>query len=187
MKAILVAHLEKGDWRREIYKFLTAYRSTPQSTTGASPSFLMFGREMKTKLRELIRDPEFLYEEVRDNDWQKKLRGKVKADTDRNARESSIQIGDTVLLKADKTNKLTPNFDSIPRKVVEKDGRKVTVQDEEGNMTTRDSSFVKEYYSDNETQCESNNNSTLDTINSGEQCPKRNIHPPVRFKDYCMC
>ena len=111
----------------------------------------------------------------------------MKADTDRNARESSIQIGDTVLLKADKTNKLTPNFDSIPRKVVEKDGRKVTVQDEEGNMTTRDSSFVKEYYDDNETQCESNNNSTSDTINSGEQRPKRNIHPPVRFKDYCMC
>ena len=187
MKAIRVAHLEKRDWRREIYKFLTAYRSTPQSTTGASPSFLMFGREMKTKLPELIRDPEFLYEEVRDNDWQKKLRGKVKADTDRNARESSIQIGDTVLLKADKTNKLTPNFDSIPRTVVEKDGRKVTVQDEEGNMTTRDSSFVKEYYGDNETQCESNNNSTSDTINSGEQRPKRNIDPPVRFKDYCMC
>ena len=63
----------------------------------------------------------------------------------------------------------------------------MTVQDEEGNMTTRDSSFVKEYYDDNETQCESKNNSTSDTINSGEQRPKRNIHSPVRFKDYCMC
>ena len=52
---------------------LTAYCSTPQSTTGASPSFLIFGHEIKTKLPELIRDPEFLYEEVRDNDWQKKL------------------------------------------------------------------------------------------------------------------
>ena len=93
MKAIRVAHLEKRDWRREIYKFLTAYRSTPQSTTGASPSFLMFGREMKAKLPELIRDPEFLYEEVRDNDWKKKLRGKVQADIDRNTRKSNIRIG----------------------------------------------------------------------------------------------
>ena len=92
-----------------------------------------------------------------------------------------------MLLKADKTNKLTPNFDCIPRKVVEKDGRKVTVEDEEGNMTTRDSSFLKEYYGDNETQCVTNNNSTSDTINSGKQRNKRNIHPPVRFKDYCMC
>ena len=116
-----------------------------------SLSFLIFGREMKTKLPELIRDPDFLYEEVRDNDWQKKLRGEVQADTDQNARDSNIQIGDTVLLKADKTNKLTPNFDSIPQKVVEEDGRKVTVQDVEGNMTTRDSLFVREYYGDNET------------------------------------
>ena len=55
-----LALLEKKDWRREIYKFLTAYLSIPQSTTGVSPSSLMFGREMKTKLPELIRDPEFL-------------------------------------------------------------------------------------------------------------------------------
>ena len=153
MKAIRVAHLEKKDWRREIYKFLTACRFSPQSTTGASPSFLMFGREMKSKLPELIRDLEFLCEEVQDNDWQKKLRGKVQADNDQSARESNIQVVDAVLLKAEKTNKLASNFDSIPRTVVEKDERKVTVVDEKGNMTTRDSSFVKENYGDHESQC----------------------------------
>ena len=72
-----------------------------------------------------------------------------------------------MLLKADKTNKLTPNFDSIPRIVVEKDGKKVTLGDERGNVMTRYSSFVKEYYGDNETQWESNNNSTSNAINSG--------------------
>ena len=92
-----------------------------------------------------------------------------------------------MLLKADKTNKLTPNFDSIPRIVVEKDGKKVTLGDERGNVMTRYSSFVKEYYGDNETQWESNNNSTSNAINSGKQRPKRNIHPPVCFKNYCMC
>ena len=54
----------------------------------------------------------------------------MQADTDRNARESNIQVGDTVLLKADKPNKLTPNFGSIPRTIVEKDGRKVIVEDD---------------------------------------------------------
>ena len=61
------------------------------------------------------------------------------------------------------------------------------MEEEEGNMTTRDSSFVKECYGDNKTQSESNNNSTSDAINSVEQRSKRKIHPPVRFKDYCMC
>ena len=86
-----------------------------------------------------------------------------------------------MLLRAGKTNKLTHNFDCIPRKVVEKDGRKVTVEDEEGKMTTRNSSFVKEYYGGNETQCKSNNNSTSDAINSGKQRPKRNIHQPKLY------
>ena len=76
---------------------------------------------------------------------------------------------DAVLLKAEKTNKLASNFDSIPRTVVEKDERKVIVVDEKGNMTTRDFSFVKENYGDHESQCEWNNNSTSDAINSREQ------------------
>ena len=111
----------------------------------------------------------------------------MQADTDGNTRESNIRTGDVVWLKADKTNKLTSNLNSIPQKVVEKDGRKVTVEDEEGNKMTRDSLFVKEHYGDNETQCESNNNSTSGAIDSGKQRPKRNIHSPVCFKDYCMC
>ena len=96
MKAIRVARLEKKVWRGEIYQFLAAYCSTPQSTTGASPSFLMFGHEMKIKLLELIPDKEFLYQEVWNKDWQKKVQGKVQASSDQNARESNIQVGDTV-------------------------------------------------------------------------------------------
>ena len=41
------------------------------------------------------------------------------------------------------------------------------MEDEERNIMTRDSSFVKQYYGDNETRCESNNNSTSAAIDSG--------------------
>ena len=61
------------------------------------------------------------------------------------------------------------------------------MEDKVGNKTTRGPSFVKEYYSDDETKCQSNSNLTSDAINSGEQRSKRNIHPPVRFKKYCIC
>ncbi|PIK38049.1 hypothetical protein BSL78_25117 [Apostichopus japonicus] len=50
LKAIKVAHVEKRDWKRELNKFLLAYRSTPHSTTGESPAKLMFGRHIKCKL-----------------------------------------------------------------------------------------------------------------------------------------
>ena len=67
----------------------------------------------------------------------------VQAVTDRNARESNMEVGDTVLLKADKANKLTSNFDTIPRTVVEKYGGKVGVENDERNMMTQDSLFVR--------------------------------------------
>ena len=45
-------------WRRRscVLNWLTAYRSTPQVTTGATPFPLMFGREMQCKLPELRRE-----------------------------------------------------------------------------------------------------------------------------------
>jgi len=46
MKAIRIAHSEGKDWRRELTKFLIAHRSAPHSSTGATPFFLMYGREM---------------------------------------------------------------------------------------------------------------------------------------------
>ena len=38
------------------FTWLAAYQSTPQATTAATPSYLMFGREMRTKLPELRRE-----------------------------------------------------------------------------------------------------------------------------------
>ena len=38
----------------KIWLFLLAYRMTPHSTTGCTPAKLLFGRELKTKLPELV-------------------------------------------------------------------------------------------------------------------------------------
>ena len=96
-----------------------AYRSTLQATTDTTPFYLMFGRGMRTKLPELRRETvEVLREEVRDRDWSNKLKGKTYADVCRGARPKSILIGDTVLLKAEKSNKLSINFRPSLFKVV---------------------------------------------------------------------
>lgn len=70
-----VAHAEKRDWRLELNKYLLAYRSTPQVTTGQSPAELLFGRKLSTKLPEVAdleesEDPG--YERARDRDAEKK-------------------------------------------------------------------------------------------------------------------
>ena len=73
-------------------KFLVMYRST---TTGVSPAGLLFRSLNRTKLPHL---QEFSIEdEVRDRDSERKEKGKVYADCQRNERESEIR-GDNSLL-----------------------------------------------------------------------------------------
>ena len=65
-----IANLEGKNWRTESVTWLVAYQFILQATTGAIPSYLMFGREMRTKLLELRRETvEVPREEVRDRDW----------------------------------------------------------------------------------------------------------------------
>lgn len=128
----------------ELVPWLAAYRSTPQATIGATPFYLMFGREMRTKLPELQRETvEVTREEVRDRDWLNNLKGKAYADARRDATPKSIQIGDTMLLKAEKSNKLSTNFHPSPFKVVQKTGTEVTVGNEAGEEFRRNTTFVK--------------------------------------------
>ena len=56
LKCLQIAKVEKKDWHSELLTWLTACRSTPQATTGATPFSLMFGQEMKSKLPELRRE-----------------------------------------------------------------------------------------------------------------------------------
>ena len=120
------------NWRTELLVWLLAYRSTPQTTTGATPCYMMFGREIRSKLPERKRDTvEVPSEEVRERDWSGKLKGKTYADLKRGAMAKNIRVGDTVLLRADKTNKLSTNFNPAPFKVVQKTGE-VTLRNETG-------------------------------------------------------
>ena len=51
--------------------------------------------------------------------------------TDGDAKECEFTVGDKILLKQDKGNKLTPAFESDPYKVIE-NGNIVTIQSTEG-------------------------------------------------------
>lgn len=87
------------------------YRSTPHTTTGVSPTEMLFGRCIRTKLPQL---QEFSDEDkVRDSESERKEKGKVCANCKRKAHESKIQKGDKVLLRQEKENKLSTPY-SLP-------------------------------------------------------------------------
>ena len=75
LKSLKVAEVEGKKWKDELDEFLLAYRTTPHSSTGTTPAFLMFRRELKTKLPELRPKKSLLDESTRDRDWNQKLAG----------------------------------------------------------------------------------------------------------------
>ena len=88
---------------------------------------MMFGREMRNKMPDIKRRSNS-DEEVRDKDWRNKIKGKEYADARRRAAPNPLAVGDKVLVKADKKDKLTPTFEPSPQTVVARQGGEVVVE-----------------------------------------------------------
>ena len=119
-------------------------RSTPNSTTGVSLAELLFRRRIRTKLPHLQEFSIEFEDEVRDRDSDRKEKGKMYVDYQRNARESEIREGDKVLLRQVKENKLsTPYKASFT--VIQKNGNSVLVE-ADGVRYRRNVTHVKKYF-----------------------------------------
>ncbi|CAH3025032.1 unnamed protein product [Porites evermanni] len=103
-----------------------ADRASAQVTSGPTPFSLMFGREVRIKLPELRRETVDLNRQgVHERDWSSKLKGKAYAEEMRDAVSKSIELGDEVLLRAEKSNKLSSNFCPSPFEVIRKTGERL--------------------------------------------------------------
>lgn len=80
---------------------------------------------------------------MRDPDWSNKLKGNDCADEQRRAVPRSLRVGDAMLSKAEKTNKLSSNFCPSLFKVVQKTGSEVTLTNENGVELKQNSALVK--------------------------------------------
>ena len=103
IKACVNRSLSQGtDWWKDLQQFLKMYRSTPHTTTGQSPMFLMSQKEMRTKIpsaKEVIKDLDN-DSDLLDRDRAIKERGRVAGDAATNARKTQVTVGDTVLIKS---------------------------------------------------------------------------------------
>ena len=149
LKSLKIANAEKKNLKRELYKYLLAYHSTPHQTTGVPPAELMFKRKIRTKLPQLesvIRtNPTKSDEQVRDRDQISKEKGKEYADKKRQAKYTDIHVGDEVLLKQKKHDKLTTTFEPEPYKVLHKNGSEVLIQSPAGVKYKRNVAHTKKY------------------------------------------
>ena len=141
-KCVRTATIEHKNWKQELNKFLRQYRATPHSTTGISPCKALNQRKLKTTLLEVT--PPVHQQTIvetqknlaqRDAEQKKKI--KAYADQKLGVRESNIKLGDTVLIKQPKANKLSTPFNPVPLVVEEKKGSMITASDGHKTVTCR--------------------------------------------------
>ena len=119
LKSMRIAQAEGKNWSKELVHYLATYRTTPHTITGLRPAELLFGRKRRTEMPEL-RETTINDDELRDRDWEKKVKAKKYADERRGAQPNDLQTGYQVLLKKKKSNKLSARFESEPYEIVEK-------------------------------------------------------------------
>ncbi len=106
-KAIRIAKKENTDYKEKIEGMLEAYRTIPHPSTSKSPYELMFGRKINLNIfptmKRRVKD-----EGIRNCDKKYKEKAKKYYDGKKNAKKSSIRLGDLVLMKDRRTDRLRP-------------------------------------------------------------------------------
>ena len=142
-EAVQAAHLEGKGVREAAKEFLSVYRATPHSATNISPYAAMHGgRNMKTSLP-------MITPEGKTVDHAKEKKYKTKMANARGGEKHDLRIGDKVLMKQKKQDKLTPRYKPVELTVTGINGSSVTVTD--GSTSKfQDASFFKRIESEDE-------------------------------------
>ena len=185
-----IAQAEGKEWKKEVHKYLVAYRSTPHTTTGVSPAGLLFGRNMCTKLPKL--KEEGSESEMRDRDSEMKTKTQTVC---RQEEEYPGVLPSSRRSSVSKTR--VKKTTSEPYDVMTKTGNSVVVEPPDGVQLMRNTTHVKKY--EETSQNPGEKTSFVDVADTAKPEAKREEwrspvvtrsmrvrEPPERFKDFVM-
>ena len=125
-KLMQTCKIEQSNWRQQLQRFLRAYRAAPHKSTGFAPSTVMFnGRRYKTRLPTKKMYQNVFIKEMKEADNKSKQRMKRYADHKSYVKENDTKVGDWVLVKQLKKNKLTPAYNPEPYEVIRRNGSQI--------------------------------------------------------------
>ena len=128
VKTVHAAIAAGKDVQTEVQRRLLNYRNTPHPSTGKTPSELIMLRRTKTKIPSIRRSIDSdIHREAKQKDAETRAARKQVFDKKHKVREQSIQPGDQVLIKQQKTT-IKPPFDPAPYDVTEVKGSQVTAR-----------------------------------------------------------
>lgn len=143
-KGMTAPSVEGGSWRKSLDDTMAAHNSAICEVTGVAPEVLMFGRKIRRKIPLLstetapVRD-----KQLRKRDWDQKMKHKKLMDKKRDARYSSIEVGDKVFVSRPTKQKGQTNFDPTQWTVISKRHGTLELLSPLGNLISRTIPFVK--------------------------------------------
>lgn len=144
IKAVAASKLDGTNWRNSLQKYVHNHNNLiPHSRLGVTPFELMVGWKFRGTFVSLWKPQQLDYENLQEKDAEAKLLSKKHSDSARGAKESSIKMGDTVLLAQAQKSKTDPTFSGECFKVLARDGAKIVVLSRSGLQYTRNVQDVK--------------------------------------------
>ena len=140
-KTIKATHATGKCIKRELYRFLLDFRTTPHSTTGVAPATAFFGRVVKNKLPH-IPTSHSDDTEMRARDGAQKEKMRKHADNKLYVRPNNFKVGDHVVVKDISLKKSTTAYQPEPLVVTGTKGSMITAK-RGAQELVRNSSFFK--------------------------------------------
>ena len=137
-EAIQAGCVDEKPLRRAAIEFIGMYRATPHSATDISPYAAMYGgRQMRSSFPVVLED-DGQVDRVKDEQYKKKM-----CDGDKGV-SHRFQVGDTVIVKQRKVDKLTPAFNPERLTVIDVIGSTVmAVNRSRSRRVTQDASYFR--------------------------------------------
>lgn len=150
IKALSASKLDGTNWRTALQQYVHRHNTLiPHSRLLVTPFELMVGWKFRGNFPGLwnSNSPEEMDQldrtDIAERDAETKLVSKQYADRVRGAKDSGIQIGDTVFLAQQKRSKTDANFSPERFEVIARDGAKVVVMSRSGIQYARNVQDVK--------------------------------------------
>ena len=136
-KTLRTSLIDQTPWVLTLYQFLQHYRSAAHSTTQVSPAEVLFKRKLRLKIPALNHNAnEQALANLPNKDATAKAQMKRQVDGRYKAVNKSFSIGDYVLVRQRKRNKLTSRFDPKPYYITNIKGTMLSAQ-RPGHFITR--------------------------------------------------
>ena len=174
-KALKTAKIAHRPWQQELQRFLLQYRTTPHCSTGVPPAELLFNRTVQGQLPILVkRTVVNRHKEARQNEKKRQEYNAKYANNKSGVKKSDLKVGDNVLVRQERKNKLTSHFNPTPYVVTKREQSRVTARNARGHVITRNVSHFKSIPKPKQTDSDESDYEDREHIPDNENTENRN-------------